>query len=77
MDDIDRAQEHEMRERQFAIERAAALARTALGNRIPTSHQCVDCGSQIEAVRLSYGFCLCAACALENERQERQGGRRR
>jgi hypothetical protein len=73
VDDADRAQEYEQRHLAAALERAASLARASTGNRVPTSLVCPDCGGEIEAVRIAYGFGLCAACAIE---AERQGGRR-
>jgi RNA polymerase-binding transcription factor DksA len=66
MDDADRAQL--AIEVQFAaqLERAAALARTALG-RHATFTICEDCGGAIEPVRITYGFATCAGCAKDRE----------
>ena len=67
MDDADRAQITEEQHRAAALERAASLARTVLGQ-AATSTRRTECGGEIEAVRLAYGFPLCFACAAWRER---------
>lgn len=66
MDDVDRAQITEEQHRAAALERAAELARTALG-RHATSTVCEDCGGEIEGPRIIYGFSRCASCARDAE----------
>ena len=67
MDDADRAQVYEERMRAEALERAAALARTVIGQPA-TSTRCAECGGEIEPVRVAHGFDLCFACAEWRER---------
>ena len=69
MDVIDQAQHQEELHRAAAPERAASMARQALG-RHATSANCEDCGGEIEAPRQVYGFPVCAACARDRERAE-------
>ena len=69
MDECDRASLQEEMFRAAALERAASMARQALG-RHATSTQCEDCGGEIEAPRQVYGFPVCAACAKDRERAE-------
>ena len=64
MDDADRAQIAIERTLAAQLERAAALARTALGHH-PTSSKCVECDGEIEPVRIAHKFNVCAACARE------------
>lgn len=70
MDDADRAQVQIEAQLNAALERAAALARTALGH-APTSSRCTECDGEIEPVRLRYGFDVCFACAEWRERWRR------
>ena len=72
MDDADRAQLHQEVELARALERAASMARQALG-RHATSTVCVDCGGEIEPVRITYGFECCAGCAKDREYLTRNG----
>jgi RNA polymerase-binding transcription factor DksA len=67
MDDADRAQLQEEQHLAAALERAASLARTALGH-APTSSRCEDCGGEIEPQRLRHGFAICFECASWRER---------
>ena len=62
MDDADRAQIYQEQVLAAQLERAAALARTALGHH-PTSSKCVECDGEIEPPRLAHRFNTCAACA--------------
>ena len=64
MDDADRAQLQEEQHLAAALERAASMARQALG-RHPTSTICADCGAEIEPPRIAHGFGVCAACARD------------
>ena len=66
MDDMDRAQLQEEMHRAAALERAASMARQALGH-APTSTICWTCGGEIEPVRITYGFGTCASCARDAE----------
>ena len=66
MDDADRAQAQIDAHLAAALERAASMARQALG-RHATSTTCESCGGGIEPVRQVYGFGLCAACAQDRE----------
>jgi RNA polymerase-binding transcription factor DksA len=66
VDDADRAQFAIEVQLAAQLERAAALARTALG-RHATSTICEDCGGEIEPVRITYGFATCAGCAKDRE----------
>ncbi len=75
MDDVDRAQVYEERMRADAIERAAAMARQALGHHA-TSTACVDCGGEIEAARVAHGFETCFPCAQWRERWSARWGTR-
>ena len=68
MDDADRAQLIEEAQRAAALERAAALARTVLGQPA-MSNRCTECGGQIEPQRQAHGFAVCFACAEWLERQ--------
>ena len=69
MDVIDQAQHQEELHRAAALERAASMARQALGH-APTSSHCQDCGGEVEPQRLRHGFSLCYACASWRERWE-------
>ena len=64
MDDADRAQLQEEQYLAAALERAASMARQALG-RHATSTICSDCGMAIEPPRIAHGFGTCASCARE------------
>ena len=64
MDDADRAQLQEEQHLAAALERAASMARQALGHH-PTSSLCQECGLAIEPPRLRHGFATCACCARE------------
>ena len=66
MDDADRAQLAIDQHLAAALERAASMARAALGHHA-TSTKCEDCGGEIEPVRQVYGFAICAACAKDRE----------
>lgn len=66
MDDADRAQLQIEIQLAQQLERAASMARQALG-RHATSTTCEDCGGEIEAVRVVYGFATCATCAKDRE----------
>lgn len=68
MDDADRAQIAIEAQLADQIERAASLARQALG-RHATSSDCADCDGEIEPERLAHGFAICAACAKDRERR--------
>lgn len=68
-DEVDRAQERELLDRELAL--AAQRARTPRGVTLSTA--CEDCGEQIETKRrelLPYTT-LCACCAHERERAQR------
>ena len=67
MDDADRAQLLQEQHLAAALERAASLARTALGH-VATSTRCESCGGEIEPARVAHGFPLCFACAQWRER---------
>ena len=64
MDDADRAQVAIERTLAAQLERAAALARTALGHHA-TSTRCTDCDGEIESPRIAHGFSTCADCARQ------------
>ena len=64
MDDADRAQVAIERTLAAALERAASMARQALGHHA-TSTVCQDCGLSIEPARIAHGFATCASCARE------------
>ena len=66
MDPVDYAQAEEERQRAAALEIAAAIARTVLGGPA-TSTTCQECGGEIEPVRITYGFSICAMCAKDRE----------
>lgn len=76
MDDIDRAQERELAEREAALERIAAAARG-----IPPGHtspaesadECMECGELIPSARqIAVPGCqLCVECADRVERAAR------
>jgi RNA polymerase-binding transcription factor DksA len=66
MDDCDRAQVQIEIKLAQQLERAASMARQALG-RHATSTICEDCGGAIEPVRITYGFATCAGCAKDRE----------
>ncbi len=72
MDDIDRAQITEEQHRAAALERAASMARQALG-RHATSTTCEDCGGPIEAPRQVYHFATCSHCARDREYYQQHG----
>jgi phage/conjugal plasmid C-4 type zinc finger TraR family protein len=68
-DNVDRAQERELLDRELAL--AAQRARTPRGVTLSTT--CEDCGESIEPKRrelLPYTQC-CASCAHDRERDER------
>ena len=64
MDDADRAQAQIDAHLAAALERAASMARQALGHH-PTSSLCQECGMAIEPARIAHGFGSCASCARE------------
>lgn len=66
MDDADRAQLQIEIQLARQLERAASMARQALG-RHATSTTCEDCGGEIEPVRVVYGFAVCSSCAKDRE----------
>ena len=66
MDDADRAQLYQEQILAAQLERAASMARQALG-RHATSSRCQECGGEIEPVRITYGFAICAGCAKDRE----------
>ena len=72
MDDADRAQIAQEIQLAQALERAASMARQALG-RHATSTICWTCGGEIEPVRQVYGFGTCASCAAEAEYYQQHG----
>lgn len=76
MDEIDRAQEHEQRDRDGAL--AAYRARRIAAAFAPVSpigaRDCIDCGAPIEPARLAaLRGCTsrCTACAGDYERAAR------
>lgn len=66
MDDADRADLAIQQHLEASLAHAAAMARTVLGHPA-TSTTCQDCGGEIEPVRITYGFSICAMCAKDRE----------
>ena len=64
MDDADRAQLYQEQVLAAQLERAASMARQALGHHA-TSTTCQDCNLPIEPARIAHGFGTCASCARE------------
>lgn len=71
MDEADRAQLLEEQHRAAAIERAASMARQALG-RSAYSNTCEDCGCKLEGIRQAYGFRTCVDCQRDRERDQQR-----
>ena len=75
MDDADRAQLLQEQHLAAALERAASMARQALGHHA-TSTTCQECNLPIEPARIAHGFGTCASCAREQWDMEMRRRRR-
>jgi hypothetical protein len=73
MDDADRAQIEEERERAAALERHALAARGVRHYRPRDPYTCARCQQAIEQQRADLGYMLCLACAAEHDRWAASG----
>ena len=70
MDDADRAQQREEVELQRAIDAARGICERAFSEEPLV--MCVDCGCDIEPVRIEHGYIRCFSCARDQEMYKRR-----